>query len=217
MEGLDRLIENRIRDAIERGAFRNLPGAGAPLSLDDSERLAGDNWLGLHVLKNAKSLPPWIEAAKEIDRETDNAEAILAEYRSWLAATAATLAQVSPAIWQERQPGIIAIYQRYFRRYRDKMMTLQGMKQHFNYIVPIRSLEKVWPPLDSALARLRADFVAALGTYYPAAPPDPPQDRPLSTRPELGVMRPVLPRGARARGHFLDRLAEVATLRKLKD
>jgi hypothetical protein len=210
-EGAERLIENRIREAIEAGQFKNLPGAGRPLPLDEPDSLHRDMWLANHLLQNNKALPPWIELAKEIDTAGDRAEALWDEYAGWLTRTRASLAAAPRREVERRQPGVAATYARYFERYREQLREVQAMKQRFNYLVPVRSLEKGWPPLDHALDRLRAQFLAVLGAFFEVAPADP-----LCVRADSAPL-PVrtvttMPRGPRARRRLLRRIAEVANL-----
>lgn len=63
-----KIIEKKIREAIERGEFKNLPGEGKPLQLDDDSRVPEDCRLAYKILKNANCLPPEIELRKEIQR-----------------------------------------------------------------------------------------------------------------------------------------------------
>ena len=63
---LERLAEERIRDAIQRGEFENLPGLGKPLNLEDDRHIPDDLRLAYKVLKNADCLPPELELKKEI-------------------------------------------------------------------------------------------------------------------------------------------------------
>ena len=63
---LQRLAEERIRDAIQRGEFDNLPGRGKPLILEDDRHIPEDLRLAYKVLKNAGCLPPELELKKEI-------------------------------------------------------------------------------------------------------------------------------------------------------
>ena len=63
---LGRLAEERIRDAIQRGEFDNLPGHGKPLNLEDDRHIPDDLRLAYKVLKNADCLPPELELKKEI-------------------------------------------------------------------------------------------------------------------------------------------------------
>jgi len=70
----DKIAEERIREAIERGEFENLPGKGKPLKLDDDSHIPQDLRLAYKILKNADCLPPELELRKEIR----NTEALLA-------------------------------------------------------------------------------------------------------------------------------------------
>lgn len=63
---LGRLAEERIRDAIQRGEFDNLPGSGKPLNLEDDRHIPDDLRLAYKILKNAECLPPELELKKEI-------------------------------------------------------------------------------------------------------------------------------------------------------
>ena len=65
---LQRLAEERIRDAIQRGEFDNLPGRGKPLILEDDRHIPEDLRLAYKVLKNAGCLPPELELKKEISK-----------------------------------------------------------------------------------------------------------------------------------------------------
>lgn len=68
------LIDRKIREAQEAGAFDDLPFKGEPLPLVD-DSAAGDWALAYRMLKGARFAPPWIEADKEVrdllaERET---------------------------------------------------------------------------------------------------------------------------------------------------
>jgi len=57
------LIERKIREAMEDGAFADLPHQGARLPLDD-DSAAGEWALAHRMLRNAGAAPPWIESDK---------------------------------------------------------------------------------------------------------------------------------------------------------
>lgn len=63
---LDKIAEEKIREAIEKGEFDNLPGKGKPLNLEDDSHLPQDIRLSYKILKNAGCLPPELELRKEI-------------------------------------------------------------------------------------------------------------------------------------------------------
>jgi hypothetical protein len=62
----DTLVEQRIRAAQESGEFDDLPGAGAPLALDDDALVPEDLRVAYRLLKNAGFVPPELEAHREI-------------------------------------------------------------------------------------------------------------------------------------------------------
>jgi Domain of unknown function (DUF1992) len=59
------LAERQIRDAIDAGAFEDLPHQGRPLPRDD-DALAGEWAMAHRMLREAGFAPPWIEADKEV-------------------------------------------------------------------------------------------------------------------------------------------------------
>ena len=63
---LDLLAEQHIREAQERGELDNLPGAGAPLELEDDALVPEDLRAAYRILKNAGFVPPELEAHCEI-------------------------------------------------------------------------------------------------------------------------------------------------------
>lgn len=62
----ERIVEQRILDAIGRGEFDNLPGAGAPLNLDDDALVPPEMRLAFRVLKNAGYVPEEVRLRREI-------------------------------------------------------------------------------------------------------------------------------------------------------
>jgi hypothetical protein len=61
------LVEKQIREAMEAGAFDDLPHQGRPLPLEDDS--AAGEWAMAHrMLRSAGMAPPWIESDKEARR-----------------------------------------------------------------------------------------------------------------------------------------------------
>lgn len=63
---LAKVIEERIREAIEAGEFDNLEGAGKPIDLDDYFAAPEDVRMGYSVLKSARIVPEEVDRLKEI-------------------------------------------------------------------------------------------------------------------------------------------------------
>ena len=62
----DALVEERIQEALRRGDFDNLPGAGRPLALDDDSLVPPEVRIAYRILKNAGFVPPEVLERREI-------------------------------------------------------------------------------------------------------------------------------------------------------
>lgn len=60
------VAEEKIRDAIERGEFDQLPGAGKPLPEDDDAYVPEDLRISYKLLKNAGMIPEELQLRKEM-------------------------------------------------------------------------------------------------------------------------------------------------------
>lgn len=61
-----RLAEQRIQEAMEEGAFEDLPGKGRPLALEDDSMVPDELRTAYRLLKNSGHLPPELEPNAEI-------------------------------------------------------------------------------------------------------------------------------------------------------
>lgn len=75
---IDKLAEEKIAEAVERGDLDDLPGAGMPLHLDDDALVPEELRAGFRLLKNAGYLAPGLELRKEIG----SVEALIVQARS---------------------------------------------------------------------------------------------------------------------------------------
>ena len=70
--GFEKIVEERIRKAQQRGLFDNLAGRGKPLPKDViGGTVSEDLRLSYRILKNADCLPPEMEVQREIRRTED--------------------------------------------------------------------------------------------------------------------------------------------------
>lgn len=76
MFGYLKIVEQRIKEALEKGEFDDLPGQGEPLDLEDDRCIPEDLRLAYKILKNANCLPPELELKKEIRQMEDMLENI---------------------------------------------------------------------------------------------------------------------------------------------
>ena len=63
-----RVAEIRIREAMDRGVFDNLPGAGKPLDLEEYFNIPEDLRLAFSILKNANCAPVEVELLNDVSR-----------------------------------------------------------------------------------------------------------------------------------------------------
>ena len=76
LPGYERIVEQRIKEAMEKGEFDNLPGKGQPIPLEDDSHVPEDLRLAYKVLKNADCLPPELLEKKEILQMEDMLAAV---------------------------------------------------------------------------------------------------------------------------------------------
>ena len=160
------LVEERIREAMERGDFDHLPGEGKPLDLDENP-YAGDRALAFHLLKSQHVLPPELELGREIDGDLKRAEGILAEFRRKRAALRewqrASLARDPLARWRlpstsEAQQSYKTVREEYARRYEQALREVRSKILTLNIIAP------------SALHRKLLDVEASMQAFYKEFP-----------------------------------------------
>jgi len=70
------LAERQIRDAMDAGAFDDLPHVGERLPIED-DSAAGEWAMAYRMLRNAGLAPPWIESDKEVRRRLAQIEAVI--------------------------------------------------------------------------------------------------------------------------------------------
>lgn len=73
MNLLDRLAEAQLEEAIERGVFDHLPGAGEPLRMDDDSMVPEGLRAAYRILRNSGYLPREVTIYSEIR----NAESLI--------------------------------------------------------------------------------------------------------------------------------------------
>jgi DnaJ homolog subfamily C member 28 len=74
-------VEKQIREAMEAGAFDNLPGKGKPIDMSENPFEDPDLRTAHRLLRDAGFAPPFIEERKAIDAELEQARTRL--NRAW--------------------------------------------------------------------------------------------------------------------------------------
>lgn len=69
MSGFDRIVEEKIREAMQAGKFDELTGKGKPLNLEENP-YEPDGWgMAFRLIRQNGFSLPWIEAGMEIEKE----------------------------------------------------------------------------------------------------------------------------------------------------
>ncbi|MCL5428492.1 MAG: DUF1992 domain-containing protein [Chloroflexi bacterium] len=76
-------VEEIIRQAMQDGAFDNLPGKGKPLNLEENPYLDPEWQLAYHLLKQNGFAPEFIEQRQSIELELADARQTLARAWTW--------------------------------------------------------------------------------------------------------------------------------------
>jgi DnaJ family protein C protein 28 len=76
-----KLVEDQIKEAMARGEFANLPGAGKPLDLAENPHTPEELRLAYKILKDSGHAPLWIELHKEIEADIAAADRLVENYR----------------------------------------------------------------------------------------------------------------------------------------
>ncbi|MEA3279136.1 MAG: DnaJ family domain-containing protein [Thermodesulfobacteriota bacterium] len=66
--GFEKIVEQRIQDALRKGEFDNLYGSGKPLVFENDSNVSEELRLAYKILKNADYLPPEVELKKQINQ-----------------------------------------------------------------------------------------------------------------------------------------------------
>ncbi len=105
---IDKLADKHITDAIAKGEFENLPGAGKPLALDDDSTVPEALRAGYRLLKNAGFLPPEMKLRKDIAsveqllaEASDSDEAEVLDRRMQLLLTRLNMMRGDSRVWEE--------------------------------------------------------------------------------------------------------------------
>ena len=81
MSRLEKLVEKKIREAMEKGEFDNLPGKGEPIDLSENPFEDPEMRTVHRLLRNAGFAPAFIEERKSIEAELAQGRKLLA--RAW--------------------------------------------------------------------------------------------------------------------------------------
>jgi hypothetical protein len=132
MKHWESLIDQKIREAMERGEFDDLPGKGQPI--DSSVNPFEDPELRLahRMLRNAGFAPLWIEERKDID----------SEFEISLHQMSRTWTVLQNAIGTEHEPGARARWEKGLTLFRKQAAELNRRIKAWNLKVPAAGFQR---------------------------------------------------------------------------
>jgi DnaJ homolog subfamily C member 28 len=140
--------EEQIRKAIESGEFKDLPGKGKPLNLDENPFEDPEWRMANHILKSSGFSPPWIEERKEIEADLERArQDLAAAWRSRQAVEASGRnAAEAKRVWQL---GI--------ERFRTRLDEINRRIFNYNLQTPSIQVQMLKISLEKEIDRISRD------------------------------------------------------------
>jgi len=120
MFAFQKIAEQRILEAIERGELDGLPGAGSPIVYDDESRIPEDLRMAYKILKNANCIPPEVSELKEIRQAEDLLEHIKDEQEKYKLVKRLNFRIMKVNMLRKRRADF-EIPQRYYEKLTDKL------------------------------------------------------------------------------------------------
>lgn len=165
MSWVEIIVDRKIRDAQEEGAFDDLPGKGRPLKLDSDPRVPAELRMAYRLMREANVLPDWIEVDREVRRRLARWEERLAEFvRGRERDLRNRGAAAAPG-----DRALDTIRDRFLRRCAEGLRDLNREIDRLNLIVPTLVQQRAQIPLRERMEELEARFPRLLpGAAGPA-------------------------------------------------
>jgi hypothetical protein len=145
MPDFEKLVEEKLREAIARGDFDDLPGRGRPQDLRVNPYVHPDDRLAHDMLHAQGFGLPWIEERRDLLRDR---EALLATLRTAYDRHRGGL-PTATARHRERTRWVAAV-----ARFRRDAGTLNARIRSHNFTVPVQGMRVALVDPDEALRAL---------------------------------------------------------------
>jgi len=120
MFAFQKIAEQRILEAIERGELDGLPGAGSPIVYEDDSRIPEDLRMAYKILRNTNCVPPEVSELKEIRQAEDLLEHIKDEQEKYKLVKRLNFRIMKVNILRNRRTDF-EIPQHYYEKMTDKL------------------------------------------------------------------------------------------------
>jgi len=141
------LVEEQIQEAMRKGVFDNLPGAGKPVHLPRNPYLDPDMEIAFKILQDHGFAPEWIEADKDVRARRGRwRDCLVREWESYRRAVA--LCEQKPEPWRGvRRQQAEAAWQKRWSALQRELAELNRDIDILNLKIPLAWLHR--PRLDA--------------------------------------------------------------------
>jgi len=129
-------VEKQIREAMERGEFDHLPGAGKPLDLSENPHTPDEWRLAFKLLKDNGVAPAWIEQGKMIRQELATLATWLERQARWQRERRAQAKWLAPNQMIAEHEHLAKTLEQACRVYRQRAQALNQAIDTYNLQVP---------------------------------------------------------------------------------
>ncbi len=135
-------IEKQIREAIDRGEFEHLAGAGKPLDLSENPFTLAEWRLAYKILQDAGLAPDWIEQDKGIRRELSALTAWFEQQARWQRKRRARMKSLALEKMIVEREYLARVREQTIAEYRERAAALNKVIDTFNLKAPIADLHR---------------------------------------------------------------------------
>jgi DnaJ family protein C protein 28 len=145
MDRKPRGIDEIIQQAMQEGAFDNLPGKGKPLNVEENPYLDSEWQLAYHLLKQNGFAPEFVERRQQIEIDLADARTSLARAWAW---RQQQLAGGKEADWVENE------WRRAQKEFANWINKINVRIREYNSTIPAQSMFKAPVNIDTEVKRL---------------------------------------------------------------
>ncbi len=129
-------VEKQIREAMERGEFDHLPGAGKPLDWEENPFTPAEWRLAFKLLKDHNIAPEWIERGKAIRHELAALATLLEQQARWQRERLTQARLLSPDQMIAERQHLAEAREKTCATFRRRAQALNKMIDTYNLQVP---------------------------------------------------------------------------------
>ena len=136
------LVDKKIREAMESGEFKDLPGKGERIELDENPYEDPDSRTAHKLMRDAGYTLPWIDERRSIDKELEEARKVLS--RAYILFKKADSSR-------KRREGTEIIWQKRVEEFRAQVEELNARIRRLNLKVPAAGFQRLLVDADKEI------------------------------------------------------------------